>query len=107
IERAGQRIDYTFVITNTGTVTVHDAGIDEGAFSGTGTLSAVHCPADAASLVPGAQLTCTAHYTATRADVDHGSVVNTATALGAAPDGSPVGSAPSTATVAATAAGAL
>ena len=102
---AGQTVTYTFAVTNTGNVTVHGVSIAETAFTGTGTLSPVTCPAT--TLAPGASTTCTATYTVTQADVDAGSVTNTATATGTAPGGGTVTSPPSTATVAATPAPAL
>jgi hypothetical protein len=95
---AGQPITYSFLITNTGNVTITDATVDEGAFTGTGTLSAATCPAGAASLTPGVQVTCTATYTVTQADLDAGGLTNTATATGTPPASvtGPVISPPST-----------
>lgn len=82
----GQVVTYSFVITNTGNVTVTDPGIVEGAFSGTGSLGDVAC-ADTDPLVPGGQLVCSADYTVTQADVDSGELSNTATATGDGPAG--------------------
>ncbi|MFI1543563.1 hypothetical protein ACH4U4_18935 [Microbacterium resistens] len=93
----GETITYSFVVTNTGTVTLTDVGVTEGDFTGAGELSAVECPADR-TLVPGAQLICTATYTVQQADVDAGSVTNTATATGTPPGGEPIESEPSTTT---------
>ncbi|MEZ2373312.1 hypothetical protein [Arthrobacter sp. RCC_34] len=95
----GDTISYSFAVTNTGNVTLRDVTIAEGAFTGSGTMSAVDCPEAANSLAPGASVTCTATYQVTQADVDRGSVQNTATAEGTPPAGSPVKSAPSSATV--------
>ncbi len=94
---AGETITYSFVVTNTGTVTLTDVGVTEGDFTGAGELSAVECPADR-TLAPGAQLICTATYTVQQADVDAGSVTNTATATGTPPGGEPIESEPSTTT---------
>jgi uncharacterized repeat protein (TIGR01451 family) len=96
---AGQVITYSFVATNTGTVTLTNVGIVEGAFSGTGALSAITCPAGAALLAPGAQVTCTATYTVTAADLEAGSISNTATGTASTPDGGTLASVPSTAKV--------
>ncbi|HTW19681.1 MAG TPA: hypothetical protein VME70_05635, partial [Mycobacteriales bacterium] len=95
---AGEMITYSFVVTNTGNVTLTDITVNEGAFSGTGTLSSVSCPSGAASLAPGDQVTCTATYTVTQADVDSGDISNSATATGTPPagDGGPITSPPST-----------
>lgn len=92
----GQEITYSFVVTNTGNVTLTDVTVDETAFTGTGTLSPVACPVGAASLAPGLQVVCTATYVLTQADVDNGSVSNTATATGTPPSGEPPVSPPST-----------
>ncbi len=83
---AGETITYTFVITNTGNVTITDAGVVEGDFSGTGPLPDPTC-ASTAPLAPGDQLVCTTTYTVTQEDIDAASVVNTATATGTAPGG--------------------
>ncbi|WP_292786524.1 MULTISPECIES: DUF7507 domain-containing protein [unclassified Microbacterium] len=92
----GQEITYSFVVTNTGNVTLTDVTVDETAFSGSGEMSPITCPAGAASLAPGAQVTCTATYTLTQADVDAGRLTNTATATGTPPSGEPPVSPPST-----------
>jgi uncharacterized repeat protein (TIGR01451 family) len=96
----GAPISYNFVITNTGNVTL--AGIE---ITDTMTapadqpdLSAVVCPTG--TLAPGASDTCTATYTTTQADVDNGSVNNTATVSGTPPGSQPpVTSGPSGVTV--------
>ena len=103
VTAAGQTVTYTFLVTNTGNVTMKNIDIDESAFSGTGTLSAITCPAGAASLAPGAHVSCTATYTVTQADIDAGVVSNTATASGQDPAGDTVASAPSTAMLSVTA----
>lgn len=90
---AGSTVNYSFLVTNTGNVTVDEIEIDETAFSGTGTVSAISCPETV--LAPGEDTTCTATYTLTQADVDAGEVTNTAVALGTAPGGADVASAES------------
>jgi len=95
--RAGDALTYSFVITNTGNVTITDPGVDEGEFTGTGALGGITCESTD-PLLPGAQLVCTAGYTITQDDVDAGELSNTATATGQGPDGTtPPVSDPSTA----------
>lgn len=85
----GQNITYSFLVTNTGNVTLRDVTVNEGNFSGAGELSDVTCPAEAARLAPAAVITCTATYTVVQADVDAGSITNTATATGVPPGTTP------------------
>lgn len=87
ITKAGQKITYSFKVTNTGNIRLTDIAIAEGTFSGTGTLSTPVCPADPEWLQPGDAVTCTAQYVATQADVDAGSIENDATASGTTPGG--------------------
>ena len=69
-------LHYTYVITNTGGVTLNgqftvtDDKINGGA--------AFNCGASGTSLDPGGTVTCTASYPITQADLDAGSVTNTA-----------------------------
>ncbi|WP_051191688.1 DUF7507 domain-containing protein [Microbacterium luticocti] len=107
VDAAGDTVAYTFRVTNTGNVTVRSVAIDETAFTGTGSLSAIDCPAGAAHLVPGAFVDCTATYRVTQADIDRGDVQNTAAASALAPDGATVTSPEASARVTATSAPAL
>ncbi|MYU26372.1 DUF11 domain-containing protein, partial [Streptomyces sp. SID8352] len=95
----GEEVTYTFLVENTGNVTITDVEIDEGEFSGSGKLGAVDCPAGAASLAPGDTVVCTAAYTVTQADVDAGSLTNSATVTGTPPRGEPPVSPPSEVTI--------
>jgi uncharacterized repeat protein (TIGR01451 family) len=104
VNAAGDVVSYLFVVRNTGNVTVHDIAIDETAFSGTG-APAVSCSGDV--LIPGQELECTADYTVTQADMNQGSIVNTARATGLDPTDGAVASATSTWTVTANVAPAL
>ena len=80
---AGDVVTYLFVASNPGTVTVRNVQVTETAFSGTGTLSGLDCtPSAPVALAPGAELTCSATYVLTQADVDAGVVTNTALAGG-------------------------
>ena len=86
ITAAGQLISYSFLVTNTGTVTLTDPVVNETAFSGTGTAPAVACP-PGTTLAPNATVTCTASYTATQADVNAGSVTQHGNRYGNPADG--------------------
>src|SRR5699024_9405129 len=81
----GEVITYTFVVENTGNVTVSDIDVQELDFSGSGVLSPVVCPADT-TLAPGESLECTATYEVTQADIDAGKITNAAYATGTPPD---------------------
>lgn len=85
---AGQDLVYSFLVTNTGNVTIRDVTIDEGSFTGAGDLTVVTCPPEAAEMLPGATLTCMASYTSTQADIDAGdALINTASVTGVPPSG--------------------
>ena len=89
-----QTIGYSFVVTNTGFTTLNTITINDNLAG----LTGLSCPD--ASLAPGAKETCTGSYSTTQANVDAGTVTNTATAQGD-PTGSstPVVSMPSSATI--------
>ncbi|TKV25372.1 hypothetical protein FDK12_14985, partial [Arthrobacter sp. NamB2] len=55
VTRAGQQIEYSFELTNTGNVTLENVTAidDEAQFTGFGDLSPVICPEAARSLAPG------------------------------------------------------
>ncbi|MFI2485485.1 hypothetical protein ACH47X_01180 [Promicromonospora kroppenstedtii] len=89
ISEVGQEVTYSFEVTNTGNVTLTDVTVDDSDFSGSGELSAVDCPAEAAGLAPGASVTCTATYEVTQADLDSTGLTNTATATGTPPGDTP------------------
>ena len=95
--KVGDTIAYSYVVTNTGNVTLASVAVDDP------TLGNVTCPTPATpGLAPGASETCTADssYTVAQADVDNGSVVDTATATGTDTQGNPSPpSHPSTATI--------
>ncbi|MBX3714209.1 MAG: DUF11 domain-containing protein, partial [Lysobacter sp.] len=77
---AGSTIPYSFVVTNTGNVTITGLVIDDALLDAPAT-----CPVT--TLAPGATTTCTGIHTLTQAEVDAGQVVNTATATGSLPGG--------------------
>ncbi len=96
---AGQVVTYSFLLTNTGNVTLTDVGVVDGPFDGSGSMSTPSCPPGAASMSPGAQVTCIATYTLTQDDVDAGQVTNSATSTGTPPAGPDVVSTPDDAVV--------
>ena len=71
---AGDEIDYHYLVTNTGNVTLGPVTVTD-PMPG---LTAVTCPNTALSV--GDSETCTATYITTQADVDRGSITNTGTA---------------------------
>ncbi|MBP5803149.1 hypothetical protein J2D78_13760, partial [Microbacterium maritypicum] len=52
VSAAGQTLTYSFLVTNTGNRTLTDVTVEEGAFTGSGTLGAI-TPASVATLAPG------------------------------------------------------
>ncbi len=105
VSTTGATVDYSFLVTNTGNVTISGVTIADTFTAPAGPALAVTCPTT--TLAPHATVTCTATYLATQADIDNGSIDNSATAGGTDPQGHPVTSPPSTAAVTATAAPAL
>ena len=73
----GNVINYTLVATNDGNVTLTGVSISDPTV---GTLSCT--PAQPATLAPGGTLSCTGSYTVAQAELDAGSISNTATATG-------------------------
>ncbi|MGL5817537.1 MAG: DUF7507 domain-containing protein, partial [Phycicoccus sp.] len=86
----GEVVTYRFAVTNTGTVAVNALTINDSAVTG------LSCPVT--TLAPGASTTCTATRVVNGANIDFGSVSNTATASGASSAG-PVSSPPSSVTL--------
>ena len=77
---AGQVINYSFLLRNTGDVAVSAISISDNR------IATVSCPAT--TLAVGANMTCTGTYTTTAADVTAESVTNIATATGTPAAGS-------------------
>jgi uncharacterized repeat protein (TIGR01451 family) len=88
----GENLTYTFTAENTGNTPLTGVAISEGAFSGTGTLSPLNYawPGTPGTLLAGETVTATATYVVTQADVDAGSIANTADVTGTPPTGPPV-----------------
>jgi uncharacterized repeat protein (TIGR01451 family) len=76
--KAGDTISYSYVVTNTGNVTLDSVAVLDP------TIGPVTCPDVSSGLAVGDSVTCTADnpYTVTRDDVDAGQVTDTATATG-------------------------
>ncbi|MFZ5965375.1 DUF7507 domain-containing protein [Thalassococcus sp. BH17M4-6] len=94
----GDEITYTYVLTNTGNVTLFDAAVSETGFAGTGTTPVPAYASGGSDLGGGAaldlavgqQIIFTATYTLTQADLDAGGVTNQATATADDPAGNGV-----------------
>lgn len=94
IKRSGERVTYSFVVVNTGRVTLTGVTVTDRliAPAAAANLGPITCgpagtPNGSVTLAPGATITCTAVYTVSRADYHHGSVRNVATATGTPPSG--------------------
>ncbi len=73
-QSAGDTINYSYLLTNTGTITLYSP------YTVTDNKTTVTCPLTPVSLAPLDTVTCTATYTVQAADVTNKSVTNTATA---------------------------
>ena len=84
-------------MTNSGNVTVTNVAVADTLTAPAAPALTVDCPD--APLAPGVTGHCSASYVTTQADIDAGSIDNSAVASAGAPDGTPVTSNVSTATV--------
>jgi len=91
----GETISYSFLVRNTGTVTMTNVTVNDPLLTNAG-ISVTPGPQ---TLAPGGTATFTATYTPTQADIDAGRVENTATGTGTPPSGPPVESPPDTVVV--------
>ncbi len=66
----GQVVNYTYLVTNTGNVTISGVNVTETAFNGTGTPVPSPTTVGSTTLAPGGTVTFTASYTVTQADID-------------------------------------
>ncbi len=73
----GDMIDYTFTVTNTGNVTLHNIAVSDPKVSTITCTGGNPIP----SLAPQAFVECTGSYTLAQGDIDAGTVHNTATAV--------------------------
>ena len=74
---AGEQITYSYTVTNSGNVTLHDIALTDSR------LGAVACLA--ATLAPGQSTTCLGYHVTTQADVDAGQITNAAIVTGDPP----------------------
>nr|WP_060928083.1 DUF11 domain-containing protein [Microbacterium hydrocarbonoxydans] len=96
--RVGDRINYTFTVRNTGNVTLENASLVD-PLPGL-SPPVITWPTTTAGVIPvGQTATATAFYTITQADVDAGSVRNTASATARTPNGTTVSGTSSQVTV--------
>ena len=86
---AGDTVDYTIVIINTGTVTIDNVTVSDSLADADAALDCSPTVVPA-TVAPGASFTCTTTHTVTQAEVDAGRVINAATAAGTDPGGTPV-----------------
>ncbi|MBW9052284.1 DUF7507 domain-containing protein [Rhizobium mesosinicum] len=91
----GETISYSFLVRNTGAVTMTGVTVDDPLLTNAG-ISVSPGPQ---TLAPGGTATFTATYTPTQADIDAGQVSNTATGTGTPPSGPPIDSPPDTVVV--------
>ena len=78
----GQAISYSYLVTNSGNVTLYNISVVDD-------KAPVTCPSTAAGLAPAGTITCTASYSITQADLDAGSVTNSAYATDGATSSTP------------------
>ncbi|RDV44093.1 hypothetical protein DOE76_13670 [Leifsonia sp. ku-ls] len=97
--KAGDTVPFSFVVANTGNVTLSGVTITSTGFSGTDALPPYSCTPSLDVLQPGQSATCTADYVLTQADVDAGTIENRAVASGSGPDTARVDAFETTATV--------
>ncbi|WP_198672940.1 DUF7507 domain-containing protein, partial [Algoriphagus litoralis] len=79
VAAAGEVVEYQFVVTNTGNVTISDVEITD-SLTTPSTITI-------GDLDPGESATVTAYYTVTQNDIDSGQITNTAIATGQDPNG--------------------
>ncbi|XWL01970.1 SpaA isopeptide-forming pilin-related protein [Macrococcoides goetzii] len=80
VTEAGDVINYTFVITNTGTSTLTNVTLTDEKLGGSITL-------EDTVLAPGESTTISKSYTVTQEDINNGEIINTATTTGTPPAG--------------------
>ena len=104
-DTAGDVLTYTITVSNTGNVTLSSVQVSDPAPGAGGFV--LDCSDLPTTLAPGDSGTCTATYVVTQADLDAGTVVNSATADAENPAGNPVQSPDATTSSSARAAASL
>ena len=110
LTRSGETITYTFLVTNTGNVTLNNVNVTDHPTPPAGALAtgptcqdlsnpAGTCSGNSTTLTPGQRASFIGTYAVTQVDFDHGSVVDSATAAGTPPSGPPVTDLSNTVTV--------
>lgn len=77
---SGDKLTWTFTVTNTGDIGLHDVAVVEDSYNGHNPMSEVTCPGT--KLAVGASMTCTATSDTDNDDIQQGDVTNTAHATG-------------------------
>jgi uncharacterized repeat protein (TIGR01451 family) len=91
VSTVGQKVTYTFTITNTGNVTLHNVDVSDAQSppSLNSSLGPIACATGINGdivLAPGGTDTCSATYTVTQADLTNNSIVDTSTVTGTPPN---------------------
>jgi len=90
----GDTIAYSFVVENTGNVTLSNVVVTDPLITGAPNNGNIDCPAGISSMAPGDMVTCTASYTLTQPEIDAGMLVNTASVIGTPPPSVPPSDSP-------------
>lgn len=91
VPNSADPVNYTFTVTNTGNVSLSGIAISD-QLAGLSTITFGTWPGTPGTLAAGQKVTASATYALGTADIDHGSLVNTATATGTPPAGASVSS---------------
>ena len=113
LTHAGDTITYTFNVTNNGNVNLTGVGVTDNPQPPAGALTtgptcqsltnpSASCSGATTALAPGQEATFTGTYVVTQADINHGSIVDHATAQGTPPAGGTTSATSNTVTVTAT-----
>lgn len=89
---AGHKLRYTIIVTNNGNTTINGIAVSDKSQAGPVTVSL-----DKTTLAPSEAATGSFDYAVTQADIDRGTVTNTASATGSKPNGTSISTGDSTA----------